>query len=1678
MIGSSRGWTSSVLLILIAASVLPFAVSAGIVDEKETVELVFEIPDPVLKSDDGRMVITVDGWGSSSVAGQASLPERTYYLPVESIGSYSIESIELKGNNKILIDGEVLKAPFPATQGRLIPDNQGDGLDTAGILGLIEVKDFPYLVVRISPFDLDSGLIEYPDTLCIHLEVKGPIRVHSIIVPSDMPDPTVSDVEWTGSLWNPGILPSIAVSPGAVYHNQTPPVECLIITSSALNSSLQPLAGWKTQRGVYTEVIETSYIYSNWNGVDNQEKIRNCIKDHYDNESLKWVILGGDNSVVPSRMAYVPDGYGDSGSDGSTVPADGYYGDIKGTGHTPYDWDGDNDGNYGEYSTDGIDLSMEVYVGRLSATSSSAMTSLVNNILNYEKNPPSGGWYNRTVLAGAFSNFVESGKPQTDEAKMKEAIRTDFLDNGNFNNYTLYEGSGIVPSSFSKNATLTTTNLVNAITTGAFMVNLAGHGSNTAIYRTIWTADSNGNGYCDSGESSSAAYYSTTSSPSNGGRKPLFYNDACNNGNFDQTFCLTEDILRDVGIGAVGSARVSWYAVGWTKGSDGGWYNQGHDYRFWEQFFNGAYQPGKALALSHSDYITDKTAHDRYCWKNLLQYNLMGDPEIPIWSSSPSTFNVTHADPIPSPGNYQFTVKDGSGSAVQGAVVCLMNGTTFYGEASTDSQGKASINLPSLTMQMNLTVSKRNFKPFTTIVNVGKDTQPPQMGMIATGGEWTTGDQFDITAFVSDNVAVSNVTIQYGYGSTVPSNTTNVSMLNTGPFWTFSTDHPSDSLDPFWFSIGAADPSGQWNHTSWIRKNITDNDLPEFLLDNTSFSATTGDSLTFGCHYTDNIATAGAVLNYTFDDLVWTNLPMAGSGSEWTVDLILPHDDDGYVRYNFNLTDTSGNFRITGNNYRDITDNDDPILISDLTVLPPRTGNSTTFHAVIEDNIEIFQVRLLFREQGGSEMNYSMTTVDSRNFTHSLTMASDRSIPVQYHYYIVDRAGNGIHTPVVNSFISDDDLPQITGMALPSSLTTGDEFRFMITCFDNILVQEVKAIMDHPARSGEILNGSYNSTSGKWDIDFTAPSHLVGNATIRIIVTDSAGNSQTSDPVTMPILDNDRPVLVEDRTPGVVYCLDTMTFEVEVEDNVEVKEVRLFRYGHIGYVLLNRDSRSNVFSISDLVPSSIDFYTYNFEIEDTSENVLVTETVSLKVTDDIDPVLIDAGVYPMNLTGDELTEVTTGEIFTIVAQIEENDLLNITHIEIEFPGEENLTVLEMTGQRLLQNPLLSFNRSADVSMPEDTRGDISYRFVLEDRSGNNLTSGWFVIELVDNDAPVVYLEEGDLDIETDSEQFYLFNAIDNVGIVDTKVWIPDHPDAIFDTQLNSLFLSIRVIMNDAYPSSTLYLHVEVTDGNLSTEVIVTLNLVDKSPPDVTFVEVPEEIELSATHDLKVTITDNVGWSDPSARWIKINPDLSKESQEIPLTPIVGVGAEASLEAPGTGSWILNFSVYDDNGNMFSKEFNYEISDDVEPVAELNIRLNEIASGQVMELDGSNTTDDSDIVLYTWTITKPDGTEDEHTGMTFQYKPDEPGDYTVELEVVDEFGNRAKTSTTITVTPMEDEDEDDPSNGWLLIAIVSISLLFLIIVLAAVFLAIRKGGKKEEELSFDEDTMEKAEDWEV
>lgn len=133
------------------------------------------------------------------------------------------------------------------------------------------------------------------------------------------------------------------------------PFDHLIITSASYASDFQPLTYWHTRKGVKDTVITNDWIYANYSGGSNQEKIRNFIIDAHSTWGTTYFLLGGENDVIPFeyRTHYT-----------ENTPSDQYYSD---------------------YDDDWIN---EVFVGRITVTGTLDITRFVDKILKYEKNPP------------------------------------------------------------------------------------------------------------------------------------------------------------------------------------------------------------------------------------------------------------------------------------------------------------------------------------------------------------------------------------------------------------------------------------------------------------------------------------------------------------------------------------------------------------------------------------------------------------------------------------------------------------------------------------------------------------------------------------------------------------------------------------------------------------------------------------------------------------------------------------------------------------------------------------------------------------------------------------------------------------------------------------------------------------------------------------------------------------------------------------------------------------------------------------------------------------------------------------------------------------------------------------------------------------------------------------------
>jgi len=164
----------------------------------------------------------------------------------------------------------------------------------------------------------------------------------------------------------PGWAPQTRLPIDSVY-------DMILITSTARAANFQPFVDWKTRRGIKTLVMRTESIYSRYTGRDNPEKIRNCVKDYWQNHGLKWVLLGGDDQIVPVRTCRLTV----EGNE-EDIATDMYYADLE------YSWDSNSNGVFGEMG-DSVDLFYDVFIGRAPVDNASHVATFFAKDTMYEK---------------------------------------------------------------------------------------------------------------------------------------------------------------------------------------------------------------------------------------------------------------------------------------------------------------------------------------------------------------------------------------------------------------------------------------------------------------------------------------------------------------------------------------------------------------------------------------------------------------------------------------------------------------------------------------------------------------------------------------------------------------------------------------------------------------------------------------------------------------------------------------------------------------------------------------------------------------------------------------------------------------------------------------------------------------------------------------------------------------------------------------------------------------------------------------------------------------------------------------------------------------------------------------------------------------------------------------------
>jgi hypothetical protein len=460
---------------------------------------------------------------------------------------------------------------------------------------------------------------------------------------------------------NPGSQP-LGVDPGDYDY--------VIITQASWISEFQPLADWKTKKGIPANIVSTDWIYnsSGYNGTDIQ-KINAFVQDVYTNWGTIYILLGGDIDVVPCHYRTFSSVHPDP------VPNDVYYADFDD------DW------------------ICEVNIGRASVSGAGNGTGQIGNFINkvftYEKNPPLTNY----ALNASFFGFDLDSWTYAQQCKIN--IDDSYIP-ASWSMTTVYDNQ----SGNHK------TDVINALNAGQNLANHADHSGTDAM----------GVGYVNH---DLLLYNSDMDGLTNGNKQTILYSMGCDPAAFDVDDSIAEHFVQNSnggGIAFIGNSRYGWYEYS-TYDS----LSMEYDINFFKSLFQeNLYKLGAAFSDHKNDVIAIHSSDNyyKYCYTELT---LLGDPELPVWMNNPKSFVISHPSEIPV-GSSSVTVhvQETNGSNIQNAYVCLWKSNEVYLTNYTNSNGNITFNpSPTTTGTMTVTVTKQDYLPYEGNITVSPANQPP-----------------------------------------------------------------------------------------------------------------------------------------------------------------------------------------------------------------------------------------------------------------------------------------------------------------------------------------------------------------------------------------------------------------------------------------------------------------------------------------------------------------------------------------------------------------------------------------------------------------------------------------------------------------------------------------------------------------------------------------------------------------------------------------------------------------------------------------------------------------------------------------------------------------------------------------------------------------------------------------
>lgn len=444
-------------------------------------------------------------------------------------------------------------------------------------------------------------------------------------------------------------LGNIAVTPAPI------PLSYVIVTSEDLAESFKPLAQWKMMKGLKSRIITMEDVVKKYPKQSKQNALKTYLYDLYNTEGLTYVLLGGDDEVVPVQNCYISVNKGTSQNPESKpeqIPADLFYACFD----KDLYWNSNGNQLIGEFN-DNVSFDPSIFVTRAPVRTCKGVDAFVSKIIEYEQYPLINGWSNNILTAG-YKAFGTNEKGQSDaETNGNILYERGIQPYWNGTRKSFYDTFSDVSESI-----LNGQNLQNQLESGYLFADIYGHGTSKS-----WVLENNNN------------YTTQDAKKLHNKQKTIVTTISCHTNAFDgenNEPCLSESFIRNPDSGIIaylGSSREGWT---WENNKFSGGPSLDYLIKYYKNILSNETPMsfGAAVAKAKMTYVNSSMYYNYYRWLQLA-LNPVGDPEMPVVTTEPQTFSMASIQ-------FGFNGKVYVNTGVENCKICFMsiddNGESQY----------------------------------------------------------------------------------------------------------------------------------------------------------------------------------------------------------------------------------------------------------------------------------------------------------------------------------------------------------------------------------------------------------------------------------------------------------------------------------------------------------------------------------------------------------------------------------------------------------------------------------------------------------------------------------------------------------------------------------------------------------------------------------------------------------------------------------------------------------------------------------------------------------------------------------------------------------------------------------------------------------------------------------------